>query len=73
MTNTTPIHSVRMNNHVWDTAKRRANGEGLSMNAIISRYVGGYAAGAPTPEVVPEYEDTLLQRSRPRTKPAPTK
>lgn len=63
----TPVHSVRIDNTVWDAAKARATKEeDLSMNAILSRYVAGYANGAATPPAIAEYDGVLLQHSKPR-------
>ena len=38
-----PIRSVRIGDEVWETARRRANFEGVNMSTVLQRLTEGYA------------------------------
>lgn len=49
-------HSVRTNDELWAAAKRRAEGEGMTINGVIEELLEGYARGMVNlPKVVKTY------------------
>jgi hypothetical protein len=40
-----PGHSVRSTDALWNSARRRAAGDGLNMNDVITAILGGYSRG----------------------------
>lgn len=38
-------HSMRVYDHVWDSARRRATHEGYNMNQLLATILQGYAEG----------------------------
>lgn len=40
--NTTPVHSVRIPEELWERASRKAAREGVQMSTVIRRYLFAY-------------------------------
>lgn len=56
-TNRTSAHSVRTTDDLWARAKKRAEGEGVTLNHVMNEILEGYARGMINlPKVVKQYQ-----------------
>lgn len=46
-TGETPKRNIRVPDHVWDAAKRRAEDEKSNVTRVVNRYLARYGAAAP--------------------------
>lgn len=58
-----PVRSVRVSDAVWETARRRATYEGVTMSHVMLTFVEGYAKGlVDLPRVTVQYAQPQPQQ-----------